>query len=77
MPVRVLQPCALLHPELGTHVVPPLSAYYDDDDPLVVAHPEAFGTDEEILELKNAPAVEGVTIEQASAAPGEKRRARR
>lgn len=82
MPVRPKQPpTALLHPELGVHVVPVPSKFYDDDDPLVKEYPWAFGTEAELLEAaEGGPATElreSAPIEQATAKPGEKRATRR
>lgn len=60
--VRVSQPAAVRHPDLpGQLVALKPGAPYDKDDPLVRAYPWAFESD----------------VEQATAAPGEKRTLKR
>lgn len=72
---------ALLNPESGLHETPKGDVQFTADHPLVKAHPWAFGTEEEIAAAKDeAMAVTSVPIEpveQATAAPGEKRATRR
>lgn len=79
MPYRVRQryqanPMALYSPEAGVHIVPDPRGQFADDDPMVLASSWYFikeGEEEE-------PAPESVRIadvvEQATRAPGEKRR---
>ncbi len=73
-----IPPSALRHPETDSYVVPQPGAAYDDDDVLVLAHPSAFAT---AAELEGSPrgdeVVVSVSVEQATAAPGEKRSTRR
>lgn len=59
-------PCAVRHPEHGEYVVPNPAQPYRDDDPLVAAYPWLFVSDEQ-----------AAGVEQATAAPGEKRVTRR
>lgn len=72
---------ALLNPETGLHETPKPDAQFTADHPLVQAHGWAFGTDEEIgaeqEEARNVTSVPIEPVEQATAAPGEKRAARR
>jgi len=69
---------ALLNPETGLHQTPKGEEQFTADHPLVKAHPWAFGTEAEIAADKAArEAVTSVPIEQATAAPGEKRQTRR
>jgi hypothetical protein len=78
--VRVRQPgqYALYEPEAGIHVTPKIDEYFDQDHPLVKAHPWAFGTDAELAEQVQAERQQtSVAVEQATAAPGEKRATRR
>jgi hypothetical protein len=79
MPYRVrdanqLNPQALRDPATGMFTVPDPRAQYEDDHPLVKAHPSYFIKEGE----EEAPAPESVRIadvvEQATRAPGEKRR---
>jgi hypothetical protein len=72
---------ALLNPETGLHESPGIDDRFAPNHPLVKAHRWAFGTDAEIAaEVAEAQAVTSVRIadvEQATAAPGEKRATRR
>lgn len=72
--VRVRPPaCALRHPEHGEMVVPNPAQAYRTDDPLVLAFPWQFGTDDEIEAEKDAAAaVESVTIPRKRAPRGRK-----
>lgn len=47
---------ALLHPETGSHIVPTPGEQYSPSDPLVLAHPWAFGTAEQIAAEQAAAA---------------------
>lgn len=58
--VRASQTVALSHPKHGAIIVVAEGDAWQSDDPLVVRHPWAFGQDN--------------TVEQATAAPGQKRR---
>jgi len=81
MPMRVREhykanPCALLDPKSGAHIVPDPTKQYADDDPLVLNAAWYFIAEGE----DDAAAPEAVAIadvEQATTAPGEKRTARR
>lgn len=81
--VRVRQPGqhALYEPESGVHMTPRIDEYFEQDHPLVKAHPWAFGTDAELAERVHADqqvtSVPVPQVEQATAAPGEKRATRR
>lgn len=75
--LRARAPYAVLHPETGVHVVPPLTEYYDEKDPLVKAHRWLFATDDELDAAQTGEIVESVAVEQATAAPGERRNVRR
>jgi hypothetical protein len=81
--VRVREPGkhVLRHPESGVMVVPDRAATYRTDDPLVLAFPWAFGTDDEIAneteERENVREVAIPRVEQATANPGERRAVRR
>lgn len=68
-------PCAVQHPEAGVMVVPRRDQPYPADDPLVIAYPWMFVLEGE--SRPTPPAPESVPIEQATAAPGERRRTRR
>ncbi len=72
---------AILNPETGLHEVPDPAAQYTEQHPLVKAAPWAFGTDEEIAAAADAARarteVPQPQVEQATAAPGEKRQVRR
>lgn len=62
------QAAAVRHPEVpGMMIVPDPRVPYRDDDPLVVAYPWMFFSDADL---------DG-EVEQATAAPGEKRSTRR
>lgn len=74
--VRLREPVAIYDAELGAHVVPKPTDYYDEKDPLVKAHPWAFASDEE-LSAQPMGIMESVQIEQATAEPGEKRSTRK
>jgi hypothetical protein len=67
--VRLDQLAAVQHPETGHPVTPDPRVPYRDDDLLVLAYPWMFASDSE--QASEAP------VEQASAAPGERRAARR
>lgn len=81
MPMRVrerykAEPCALLDPASGAHIVPDPTKQYGDDEPIVLNAPWYFIREGE----EEAPPAESVRIadvEQATAAPGEKRTTRR
>lgn len=81
--LRVREPGkhAILNPESGLHEVPDPRAQYTTEHPLVKAAPWAFGTDEEIAAeaeaARNVREVPQPQVEQATAAPGEKRTVRR
>ena len=72
--LRIKEPVVLYDATIESHVVPHPTTYYDESDGLVKQHRWAFGTDEEIAELRQSgvPA-DGVLVESATAAPGEKR----
>lgn len=68
--------CAVLHPETGQHVVPSPALTYDSDDPLVVAYPWLFASDDQLAALRAAGAGDtpsSVRVEDASARPGARR----
>ncbi len=65
-------PVIVRHPEIGSMIVLDPGTDYDPKDPLVVDYPWAFAPRDTTPGL-----VESVAIEQATDAPGEKRRARR
>lgn len=65
------EPVAVLHPEHGLHVALDPAVNYADDDILVRTYPWAFTAKEDAGKV-----VESVKIEQATAAPGEKRSVR-
>jgi len=77
--VRVRPPaCAVRHPEHNELVVPNPAQPYRSDDPLVIAYPWQFASDEQIAsDRAAADSVSSVPIEQATARPGEKRNTRR
>lgn len=59
---------AVRHPETGLYVALDPAVDYDPSDPLVKAYPWAFEPRD-----TNPAVVESVSVEQATAAPGEKR----
>lgn len=59
---------AVRHPDTGFHEALDPAIDYPDDHPLVRAYPWAFAPVE-----TGSGIVESVTVEQATAAPGEKR----
>lgn len=62
MKTRVVRPCVVRHPDMdGVMIALEEDKGYDDSDPLVRAYPWAFESD----------------VEQATAAPGEKRTSRK
>ena len=65
------------HPLTQTFVALELGRPYDEDDPLVQAHRWAFVAAGELAEANSAEPVTSVTIETATARPGEKRATRR
>ncbi|WP_157251113.1 hypothetical protein [Nonomuraea typhae] len=81
MPMRVrerykAEPCALLDPKSGAHIVPDPTRQYADDDPVVLNAPWYFIAEGE----QDEPAPDSVRIaevEQATTAPGERRTTRR
>lgn len=81
--LRVREPGkhAILNPESGLHEVPDRGTQYTADHPLVRAAPWAFASEEQIAEEAEAAAnvreVPQPPVEQATAAPGEKRATRR
>lgn len=85
MPLRVREkykanPCALYDPRSGAHIVPDPTKQYADDDPLVLSSAWYFIAEgEEEPETPESVAIADVQaeIEQATAAPGEKRAVRR
>jgi len=62
------EPVAVRHPELGALVALDPAVNYDPADPLVKAYPWAF-----VPRATGAGVVESVTIEMATAEPGQKR----
>lgn len=70
------EPCALLDPKSGAHIVPDPTKQYADDDPLVLNARWYF-----VREGDEEPApresVRIADVEQATRAPGQKRQARR
>lgn len=78
MPMRVRErykhePCALLDPASGAHIVPDPTRQYADDDPMVLNAPWYFIAEGE-AEEPQAESVRIADVEQATRAPGEKRR---
>jgi hypothetical protein len=72
--IRKAGECALLNPATGIHECPGVNDYYDADHPLVLAHPWAFATDAQVAaEVTAARQRTSVPVEQATAAPGERR----
>lgn len=61
-------PAAVRHPETGQYVVLDPAVDYEPDNVLVKAYSWAFTVREHSTDI-----VESVSVEQASAAPGEKR----
>lgn len=78
--VRVREPGkhALYNPATQLHETPAPGQQFPRDHSLVLAHPWAFGTDEEIAAEQDAArrvtSVPIPVVEQATANPGEKRR---
>ncbi len=69
---------ALWRADIESYVVPQPGLSYDDDDPLVTAHPEAFCTAAELEEAgKPQQFPESVVVEDASKPPGRKRATKR
>jgi hypothetical protein len=68
------EPCALLDPKSGAHIVPDPTRQYADDDPLVLNASWYFVREGEVevTERESVPIAE--VVEQATANPGEKRR---
>jgi hypothetical protein len=64
--VRVINPAAVRHPETGDMVVPDPRIPYRDDDPLVVAFPWMFGSDEDLLDSAIPTRVETVSLDGAT-----------
>lgn len=81
--LRVKNPgaVAILNPVTGLHEVPDPSQQYEADHPLVQAARWAFATEDEIAAERDAVAsrtsVPLGEVEQATAAPGERRNVRR
>lgn len=71
------EPCALLDPASGAHIVPDPTRQYADDDPLVLNATWYFVREgeAEVTGRESVPIAE--VIEQATANPGEKRATRR
>jgi hypothetical protein len=85
MPKRVREkykanPCALFDPSSGAHIVPDPTKQYGDEEPLVLSAPWYFvdeGQAEDTEVASVAIADVQAEIEQATAAPSEKRPTRR
>lgn len=75
-PAHMGGPCAVRHPEHGELVVPNPAQPYSADDPLVREYPWLFVSDADLTETTAQPP-ESVTIERATAAPGERRPTKR
>lgn len=80
MPMRVREyykanPCALLDPASGAHIVPDPTSQYDDNDPMVKAAPWYFIAEGE-TEQVSQDSVAIADVEAATARPGEKRTTR-
>jgi hypothetical protein len=71
--LRVRQPAAVRHPDTGELVVPTNDQPWRADDPLVMAYPWLFGSDEEIHAEQTAPPVESVRVESVRQRPGTRR----
>jgi hypothetical protein len=67
----------LLHPETGGLVTPSPDIPVDASDSLVKKFPWAFASDEELAEEMEQAAAAARPVEQATAAPGEKRTTRK
>lgn len=81
MPMRVREryrhePCALLDPASGAHIVPNPTSQYAEDDPMVLNAPWYF-IREGVSEEPASDSVRISDVEQATRAPGEKRATRR
>jgi hypothetical protein len=68
--VRAIEPVAARHPDHGGWVTLDPSVAMRSDDPLVLAYPDSFQSDAD-RDTADAP------VEQATAAPGERRHTRR
>jgi hypothetical protein len=70
-------PCALLDPNSGAHIVPDPTRQYADDDPLVLNARWYFVREgeEDVVERDSVRIAD--VVEQATANPGEKRQTRR
>lgn len=75
--VRVKEPVSIYDHDAQVFVTPAVGDYWDDSDPFVKANRWAFATDEELAEIAAAPALTEVTVEAATAAPGERRATKR
>jgi len=70
-------PSAVVHPEHGGFVTPKPGDRYASDDPLVIEYPWLF-VDQDVPDDETTESVQvGGSVEQATAAPGEKRTTRR
>lgn len=67
--VRAIEPVAARHPEHGMFVTLDPAVALRSDDPLVLAYPDSFASD--------ADRDSELVVEQATAAPGERRALRR
>ena len=79
MPMRVREqykhePCALLDPTSGAHIVPDPTKQYADDDPMVLNAPWYFEREGEKEQTERESVRIADVVEQATANPGEKRR---
>lgn len=63
--------------ENGGRVTVRLGSHWPADDPVVLAQPSLFSTDPAYGLNRSAPAPAPAPVEQATAAPGEKRTTRR
>ncbi|ROP36282.1 hypothetical protein [Saccharothrix texasensis] len=76
--VRVRRdPSAVVHPEHGNFVVPRPGDRYAADDPLVTAFPWLFEDQNAPEPETNVQSVSLAPVEQATAAPGERRATRK
>jgi hypothetical protein len=76
--VRVRPPefggvAAVRHPEHGEYVVPSPNLAYRDDDPLVMAYPWLFMSDEELDRVGKPETPREVRVENATQRPGQRR----
>lgn len=75
--VYATQTCSVAMPH-GGQVFVREGSHWPANDPLVTAHPDLFSTDPASgLMYSRTPAVEEPAVEQATAAPGERRTVRR